>query len=203
MNICIKIFDILFPPRINEERLRTVSESEVKNIYLPQRVHTTTYLSSYKEPLVSALITENKYHGSKIARKHLATLLNIWLSKQTTPVVLVPIPLSAQRERERGYNQVTVVCEALPKTQTVSIDTTILKRTLHTIAQTTLKRNDRIENLSGAFTCNPEKVLLHEHSTVVIIDDVLTTGTTMATARAELIQHIHPSSNLMCLVLAH
>ncbi len=203
MKIFVHIFDSIFPPRGNEALLRTVTEFEIRNMYLLQRVHNTICLSNYQEALVAALITENKYHESKIARKHLATLLEMWLLRQTTPLVLIPIPLSSRRERERGYNQVTVVCEAVPTTPTMCIDTALLKRNTHTTAQTTLSRKDRIKNLTGAFSCDTKKVLSYEHSTLVIIDDVFTTGTTMATARAELAQYIHPSSKLICLALAH
>ena len=140
MKILTYIFDIIFPPRNTDVLLRTVVAGDIKNKFLPQHIDNTTCLSVYHEPLIRALITENKYHKNKHATKYLSTLLKEWLATRTTPIVLLPIPLSLKRHRERGHNQVTIVLEALHKDESVCIDTTSLKRSRHTIAQTTLGR---------------------------------------------------------------
>jgi ComF family protein len=203
MKILVDIFDALFPPRKTQLLLRSVSEIEITKIYSPTQTHDTVCLSSYKEPLIKALITENKYFTNKAARRYLAVLLEQWLSTHQATLVLVPIPLSAKRERDRGYNQVTVILAAISHHHNVTIDTTLLTRTRHTIAQTTLNREERLTNLSTAFCCDGKKVQSYKQSTIVIIDDVLTTGATMAAAKAALAPHLHPSSKILCLALAH
>ena len=203
MKILTLIFDTIFPPRVTEVLLREVTELKIKSRFLPHRIQHTICLSTYKEPLIRALITENKYHESEDARKHLATLLELWLHEQTIPVVLIPIPLSAKRERTRGYNQVTVVLKALSQSPTTSIDTTLLKRNRHTTAQTTLNREDRLKNLTSAFSCDTQKVYSYRHCALVIVDDVFTSGATMKAAHAAIAPHLHPTTTLLCLAFAH
>lgn len=203
MKILVQIFDALFPPRATQLLVRSVTSPDITTYYLPRRIQNTLCLSSYQEPLIRALITENKFYGSVTARTHLATLLETLLGTQTSAIVLVPIPLSARRARERGYNQVTVVLQSLPPKESVTIDTTLLKRSRHTLAQTTLKREDRLKNLTGAFICDGEKTQSYKNSTFIIIDDVLTTGATMLAARAAIEPHLHPTSTVVTLALAH
>lgn len=203
MKILVHIIDSIFPPRKTDVLLRTVVASDIENKFLPQHIDTTLCLSEYHGSLIQALITENKYHKNKHATKQLSTLLQLWLNTQTTPVVLLPIPLSLKRHRERGYNQVTIVLEALKGDESIRIDSTSLKRSKHTIAQTTLGRKERLANLTGAFICDEEKVFSYEHCTLILVDDVFTTGATMAAAHAALAPHLHPSATLLCLALAH
>ena len=203
MKILVQIFDALFPPRATQLLVRSVTSPDITTYYLPRRIQNTLCLSSYQEPLIKALITEIKFYGSTIARRHLATLLETLLATQTTSIVLIPIPLSARRERERGYNQVTVVLESLHPRETITIDTNLLKRSRHTTAQTSLKREDRLKNLTGAFVCEPERALSYKDCTFIIIDDVLTTGATMLAARAAIEPHLHPTSTVVTLALAH
>jgi ComF family protein len=203
MNILVQIFDALFPPRKTQLLLRTVTEVDIRRKYLLQLVEGTFCLSAYQDPLIKALVTENKYYGSMVARNHLAALLKIWLQGQATAVVFIPIPLSSKRQRKRGYNQVTVVLEALQSEEAIRIDTTSLKRSRHTTAQTTLTREDRLHNLKDAFTCDVPKVHAYKNCTLVIIDDVLTTGATVAAVRATLAPHLHSSNTLSSVALAH
>jgi competence protein ComFC len=203
MKILVQLFDTLFPPRTNQVLLRTTSEADIRRKYLLQLTENTFCLSRYQDSLIKALITENKYFGSVVARRYLATLLASWLCKQKTPMVLIPIPLSSKRQRERGYNQVTVVLEALQYEEAIRVDTTSLKRSRHTKAQTTLMREDRLRNLTSAFLCDEEKIQSYKHCTLVIVDDVLTTGATMLSAKAALAPHVHPTTTILCVALAH
>lgn len=203
MKIFSRILDVLFPPRVTQLKVRSATKQVVREKYIPQTIHHTTCLSSYHDPLIKALITENKYYGCTAASKHLALLLELWLTTQTEAVVLLPIPLSAKRESERGYNQVTIILEAVVLPKNVCIDTTLIKRNRHTSTQTSLNKEKRLINLNGAFTSTREKVLSYEHCTLVLIDDVLTTGATMKAAHATLAPHLHKTSILTCLTLAH
>ena len=203
MKILVHIIDSIFPPRNTDVLLRTVTTHAVKNKFLPQHIDTTVCLSEYHEPLIRALVTENKYHKNRYATKHLSTLLQLWLATKTTAIVLLPIPLSRKRHRERGYNQVTIILETLKNEESIYIDTTSLKRSKHTIAQTTLNREERLTNLTGAFICDAERIQSSQNCTLVIVDDVFTTGATMRSAQAALAPHLHPTSTLLCLALAH
>jgi ComF family protein len=102
---------------------------------------------------------------------------------------LIPIPLARKRLRERGYNQSEVLARALARQWRIPV-LHLLVRTRETPTQTALTPETRLANVAGAFgMSNVEFPLLNdhwaldvEHSTFIIVDDVFTTGATIAEA---------------------
>ena len=91
--------------------------------------------------------------------------------------VIMPVPLFSKKYRERGYNQSELLAQSLAEVLLIPLDKTSLKRTRNTVSQTTLGRKGRLENMTGAFVCrNPKSVY---RKTVLLIDDVATTGATL------------------------
>lgn len=96
--------------------------------------------------------------------------------------LLIPMPLSRQRLRERGYNQAHVLASALDASK---VNNTILLRTKDTPPQRTLSRNERLRAVEHAFAVDPLKIHLVAHRRVMLIDDVMTSGASLhAAARA-------------------
>jgi ComF family protein len=94
---------------------------------------------------------------------------------------LVPIPLGATRQRSRGYNQSAVLAESLGRLLRLPVASAALSRRRETTTQTALTPEERRANLAGAFVANgraPGRALL--------VDDVFTTGATLAEAAAAL-----------------
>ncbi|MFI5214824.1 MAG: ComF family protein, partial [Gemmatimonadales bacterium] len=91
--------------------------------------------------------------------------------------LLVPVPLGARRRRERGHNQAELLAEALGKRCAVPV-VEALERSRETRTQTSLHPEQRRVNVAGAFRAT--RAL--EGSKVVLVDDVLTTGATLASA---------------------
>ena len=89
---------------------------------------------------------------------------------------LVPVPLSAQRLRDRGFNQALVLAKQLCPERTLG---QALIRLRDTPAQSGLSRSDRLVNLHQAFMVNPNGLPKLRNSHVVLVDDVTTTGTTL------------------------
>ena len=88
--------------------------------------------------------------------------------------VLVPVPLHWRREFRRGFNQAELICREL--SQQTSIPTLkLLRRKRYTTTQTRLSRGERLKNLKGAFCVSGD---LAEYRSIIIIDDVFTTGST-------------------------
>jgi ComF family protein len=203
VKIVNRLIDLIFPPRETEMVIRSIDREQADGLFFLHEENGILILARYQTPLMQALIKENKYHGNLQARDILAALLEIWLKQQPPgDIRLVPIPLGKKRERERGYNQVEVVIRALPPLPGVAIYTPLV-RTLETKPQTSLKRKDRLQNLAGAFSyiSNPSQNL--EDCTVVIVDDVTTTGATLRAARATLRANLPPTTNIICVALAH
>lgn len=108
--------------------------------------------------------------------------------------LLIPIPLSKQRYRERGYNQAELICKKLMTLNMKSdlrhgvdyeLETNILIKHRETAHQARIKnRTERLKNLSGSFSIKtPEKI---KNRNIILIDDITTTGATLNEARKTL-----------------
>jgi ComF family protein len=99
------------------------------------------------------------------------------LEPLTGRVSLIPVPLGRRRARERGYNQSERIAAALARRLAVPLRTDVLRRTRETRTQTALTPEARRANLAGAFTAGDVRGLA-----LVLVDDVFTTGATLASA---------------------
>jgi ComF family protein len=92
---------------------------------------------------------------------------------------VLPIPLSAQRLAERGYNQSWLLARQLSPH---NADAHLLLRTRDTPFQRTLPRTERLANLVDAFAVEPLRAAQLRGKKVVLIDDVMTSGASLHTA---------------------
>lgn len=196
----VSLLEIIFPPTDDERTLRLVTKDDFASLYSPREENGIISLAPFANTAVRAAIHLNKFHGSKHAKLLLSVLLEKWLA--TLPLqdyALVPIPLSRDREKERGYNQVTVVAEAaLRAFPHISLETKLLQKVRATRAQTSLSREQRLLNLHGAFESSREP---SSALRILLIDDVTTTGTTLLEAKKALAMKY--SIPIICVALAH
>ena len=94
------------------------------------------------------------------------------------PDWVVPVPLHAGRLRERGFNQALLLCRACFPQWRRLIRTDILLRPAATIPQSQLTGTERRRNLRGAFQLRHSAEVRNKN--VLLVDDVFTTGSTMA-----------------------
>jgi len=96
------------------------------------------------------------------------------------PELLLPVPLSTQRLRERGYNQAWELARRLARLAGVRADARLVLRTRATAQQLALPPERRAANVRGAFAVEPLRrgELAGRH--VALVDDVMTTGATLA-----------------------
>lgn len=106
--------------------------------------------------------------------------------------IVIPVPLFGARKRERGYNQCDVIALELGRVLDVKVETQFLKRVQNTPSQTTLNREERLSNVSGAFALSRKASL--SGLNVILVDDVITTGATIGacaqTLRLGGVEHI-------------
>lgn len=170
-------------------------------------VHT---LLTYRDHHVRAAMWELKYRKNTKVAKLFAAVLAEDLEKQLkerpeehaknpSTLVIVPIPLSEKRRRERGYNQIELILEQLPKNECWTIATNLLRRKHHTIPQTKLPRAERLKNLEDCFEVSEPQRAVEER--LVIIDDVLTTGSTVRQAREAMLRA--GANEVTAITLAH
>jgi ComF family protein len=91
--------------------------------------------------------------------------------------LIVPVPLHASRQRQRGYNQSAKFAEGLSQALVVEWDESVSVRTQSTTTQTHLSKSDRWENVKGVFAVKKEKPL--DGKRILLVDDVMTTGATL------------------------
>jgi ComF family protein len=104
------------------------------------------------------------------------------LEPLTAGVSLIPIPLGCKRRRDRGYNQSDCIATALGTYTGLPVRAELLRRARETPTQTALTPEERHANVAGAFQAAPVAGLRF-----VLIDDVFTTGATLAAAAGALI----------------
>jgi ComF family protein len=97
----------------------------------------------------------------------------------TPEALLAPVPLSGQREHERGFNQSELIARAVGRATGLTVVARALIRSRDTPSQAGLTAAQRRHNVAGAFSVRQRQAVAGR--TVIIVDDVLTTG---ATARA-------------------
>jgi ComF family protein len=129
----------------------------------------------YREPirhLVHALKFGARYPSARV----LGTLLAEGLrERKDLPSAIIPVPLHPHRYRERGFNQAAEIAETVSDLLKIPPDLKTCRRIRHTAAQAELSAKERRKNLRHAFAT--EKPIRHRH--VAILDDVVTTGTTV------------------------
>jgi ComF family protein len=132
------------------------------------------------------LVHELKYRGRRRVASRLAGLLleEPAVRRLLTPgAELVPVPLHPRRRRERGFNQAELLAAALARGSGLAVAPGVLVRRKDTSPQAGLSSAARRRNVSGAFAVRQRPKVVGR--TLVLVDDVSTTGATaVACARA-------------------
>ena len=125
---------------------------------------------------LESLIGAFKFRGRRDLATPLASLVSLVLDDGFEAVdLVVPVPLSRARLRERGYDQAWLLARALGKLLDIPAAPRALKRVRNTKPQTTLSATARSHNVANAFDMGPDGVV---GADILLVDDVLTTGAT-------------------------
>lgn len=140
----------------------------------PPPYDATVAALAYQFP-ADTLIHALKFRGELALAPFLGSLL---AQKIRDADCIVPVPLSSERLRERGYNQSVEIARAIGR----PIELDVCIRTRHSAAQTELPLADRGRNVRGAFLCTRPL----GGKSVAVVDDVMTTGATLGEIAATL-----------------
>ena len=133
-------------------------------------------------------------HSFKYGRQiHLRHLVGRWLGEALADPrlagrrfdLVVPVPLHPARQRERGFNQAELLAAALQRISGLPVRN-VLQRRRYTTTQTQFDRNERMENLRGAFRLRHGSNV--QDLRMLLVDDVLTTGSTLSECAAVLLE---------------
>jgi ComF family protein len=103
--------------------------------------------------------------------------------------IVVPIPLHASKQKQRGYNQAELIAQSFCQRTGLRLQAKGLARTRATEAQFGLSPEARSQNLAEAFYLGKDFLRQHPTQAVLLIDDIYTTGTTVRSAAHTLRQH--------------
>lgn len=162
--------------------------------------HSEFYFS--KGHLIQHLIHQLKYKNNKEIGYYLGEIMGNSLLKSnrfSNIDYLIPLPLFADREFKRGYNQAAVICQGIHLSTQIPVMLNNIVRQRPTETQTRKHRAERWENVAGSFTSrNPETL---KGKNVLLVDDVITTGATLEACGQVVLQI--PGTTTSFAALAH
>ncbi len=126
------------------------------------------------------MIHRLKFRGSRIDARVLGALVASRVAEayasEPLPDLVVPVPLSRRRLLQRGHNQAALLARWLVAALGITFDTNACRRVRETPPQSGLSRTARLRNLTDAFAARRR----FDDLRVAVVDDVMTTGTTVA-----------------------
>ena len=137
----------------------------------------------------SRILFALKYHNRPEVGKAMGRMMGEALKRKgffEGVDLIVPVPLSRKKERQRGYNQSAWIARGIAEATGLPVDTQSVVRTVSNPSQTSLDEHQRQENVRNIFgVAHPERL---EGRHILLVDDVITTGATMKSC-AETIAH--------------
>jgi len=142
-------------------------------------------------PPADELIRDLKYRGITPNARVLGVLLAQAVQQSSAPLprLIVPVPLHDARLRERGFNQAAALARYAGRTLGVPCAPRAMKRMRDTPSQTSMSMEERHRNVSGAFAVNGMRARrrLLDAGCVAVVDDVMTTGSTLTEVKCALL----------------
>ena len=139
--------------------------------------------ASYDNRIVKTMVHRCKYApyikslSKPLASLILAHLIQINKLACVKEYICIPIPLHKRKHKQRGFNQAELIAKELSTVLLSTMLNDVLVKTKSTPAQVTLKKEQRKENIKGAFVCSlPERI---QGKRILLVDDMFTTGATM------------------------
>jgi len=190
-NFFISLFDLIFPRRPNDAAIADISPPDFY-AKIPRWSDQEIYpgmkaIFRYKDPTAKAMIKEFKSsknaHAAEIAAHALARFLK---KIAVNDAVIIPMPISKERRKKRGYNQCELILDSFKReiardiTAHFEIRTDILEKMRDTPKLAFQNRAARLQANKGAFKALAP--LSHIEKPIIVIDDVITTGSTMQSA---------------------
>lgn len=141
-----------------------------------------------RESMMQRMMHQFKYKGNKELGTQLGKMMGerIKNSNRFTIDALIPLPLFPAKEKKRGYNQATILCEGMAESLQVPVLKDVIVRSHHTDTQTKKGRIERWQNMEGKFELTKPGNIDNKH--VMLVDDVITTGATLEACGTELLK---------------
>jgi ComF family protein len=141
-----------------------------------------------KESLMQQLMHQFKYKSNKDLGLQLGRMMGESLKRsgRFNVDVLIPLPLFPAKEKKRGYNQATILCDGMAEYMNVQVLNDVIIRPQYTETQTKKGRIERWMNMEGKFILKNSEAIANKH--ILLVDDVVTTGATLEACGTELLK---------------
>ena len=157
----------------------------------------------HKESLVQELIHELKYKGNESVGRALGLWHGSLLNTSAIipkPDCIISVPLHPKKQRQRGYNQVATYACALAESFDIPYEDNLLIRNLYSKTQTKKTILGRAEIVQSIFSvCFNE---WHHNKHVILVDDVITTGSTLEACARELLKIPGIKISVLCMAMS-
>lgn len=215
MILMYNILDNIFPPSAVSVHISKINPEILKSKYPKASPHPhSSFIHAffdYRDKFISQMIWELKFYKNKEVAKLCASIfyekiLNISKINNINNFILLPVPISKQKRRKRGFNHTELLCEEIIKldintNNILSYQPKFINKIRNTKNQHDIKnKQERLINLKGAFSLNQFSVISDQN--VIIIDDVLTTGATILEIKKVLENSVEVKS-IYAITIAH
>jgi ComF family protein len=156
-----------------------------------------------KETLIQELIHQLKYKGNQAIGYFLGELMGKSLlnsNRFKNLDYLIPLPLYPEKERKRGFNQATIICNGLSARMNVPVLKNNVIRQRFTETQTKKHRRERWENVADSFLVKDPSLLNDKN--ILLVDDVVTTGATLEACGHTIAQSANVTLSVAALSMA-
>lgn len=175
-DICINCLSTL--PKIEKIHLDEIEKSFWGKVEIERA---TSFMYYHKNSPYNNLIHRLKYKNSPDTGDRLAFLAAKEIAESgffDDIDAIVPLPLSKRKMRQRGYNQCDYIAKGLSRATGIPVIKNAVKRLKSNETQTHKSRDERWQNVEGIFALSDATLIEGKH--ILLIDDILTTGATLA-----------------------
>lgn len=175
-DICINCLSTL--PKIEKIHLDEIEKSFWGKVEIERA---TSFMYYHKNSPYNNLIHRLKYKNRPDTGDRLAFLAAKEIAESgffDGIDAIVPLPLSKRKMRQRGYNQCDYIAKGLSRATGIPVIKNAVKRLKSNETQTHKSRDERWQNVEGIFALSDATLLEGKH--ILLIDDILTTGATLA-----------------------
>jgi ComF family protein len=160
------------------------------------------FLYFHKKGIVQELIHKLKYKG----HQDIGTSIGYWYAEELKNIrelqdvdYIIPVPLHKKRLKERGYNQVETFGKALSESTKIAYNDTVLIRNVYSKTQTNKNILGRSEVVKSIFSVTADESFHNKH--FLLIDDVITTGSTLESCGRELLKIPGARLSIVCMAM--
>ncbi len=168
-------------------------------------IERATALLWYSEGgVVQQMIHNMKYKGIKEIGVQLGTILGkrIFESGLYKSIdLIIPVPMHYKKQMQRGFNQAELIVESVSKETNLPYVINILVKEKETITQTRKSRKERVQNASNVYSIMDVTAIKGKH--IMIVDDVVTTGSTIEACASALLNNGAAKISVACLAMGN